>query len=198
MKIAHPKSTIAPPARWWPVREAARCLHGGGIVAYPTEAVYGLGCDPADADAVARLLTLKGRDPAKGLILIAADVAALEPWIEPLGKALRKRVTATWPGPVTWLVPARHTAPSWLRGAHDTLAVRATAHPVAAALCRAFGGAVVSTSANRAGRPPARSALQVHRRFGNGVDYVLPGRAGPASRPTEIRDAASGRVVRAG
>lgn len=179
------------------VRYAARVLAAGGVVAYPTEAVYGLGCDPRDFDAVARLLALKRRPARKGVILIAASLAQLEPWILPLDAAARARIGDGWPGPHTWLVPCRAQVPRWLRGAHDTLAVRVTAHPLAAALCRAFGGAIVSTSANRAGRPPARSALAVRARLGGEVDCVLNGALGGAARPTEIRDLATGALVRA-
>nr|MDQ2696242.1 Sua5/YciO/YrdC/YwlC family protein [Pseudomonadota bacterium] len=124
------------------LRQAARILRQGGVIAYPTEAVYGLGCDPRNRRAVQRLLEIKRRPPAKGLILIAADLAQLEPFIDPLPPDRRRLLDAAWPGPVTWLVPARR-APVWLRGNHPTLAVRVTAHPLAAALCRAFGGAVV-------------------------------------------------------
>ena len=172
-----------------------RVLRRGGIIAYPTEAVFGLGCDPGNATAVKRILHIKQRSPAKGFILIAATLTHLEPFIEPLDMLSRTRVAATWPGPVTWLLPARN-APAWLRGCHDTLAVRVTAHPLAATLCHAWGGPLVSTSANLSGRPPARSALQVHRRLGNLVDYIVPGATGGATQPTEIRDLQSGRVVR--
>ncbi|HXH04493.1 MAG TPA: Sua5/YciO/YrdC/YwlC family protein [Candidatus Competibacteraceae bacterium] len=179
------------------IKTAVRVVHAGGLIAYPTEAVYGLGCDPGDATAVARLLGLKRRPPGKGLILIAAELAQLEPFLLPLSSADRATVMATWPGPVTWLLPVRPEVPRWLRGDHDTLAVRVTAHPLAAALCRACGSALVSTSANRSGHPPARSALQVRLRLGKAVDYVLPGATGGAAKPTEIRDLRSGRVVRA-
>lgn len=177
---------------------AARTVRAGGVLAYPTEAVYGLGCDPLDADAVMRILELKQRPADKGLILIAADLQQLLPYIQPPSAALRRKLNATWPGPVTWLLPARSETPSWLRGNHDTLAVRVTAHPLTAALCRACGTALVSTSANRAGQPPARSALRVRRLFGEEVDLIVHGPLGGATRPSEIRDAHSGRVLRAG
>ncbi|HEY0719815.1 MAG TPA: Sua5/YciO/YrdC/YwlC family protein, partial [Gammaproteobacteria bacterium] len=145
----------------WQLREAVRVLHDGGLIAYPTEAVYGLGCDPLNADAVLRLLELKQRPWQKGLILIAAEQTQLEPYLLPLDSAMLARVAPTWPGPYTWLLPARDETPWWLRGEHDTLAVRVTAHPVAAALCRAFGGPIISTSANLAGKAPATSPLAV-------------------------------------
>lgn len=181
----------------WHLREAARALHGGGVIAYPTEAVYGLGCDPLNPQAVLRLLALKQRPVEKGVILIAADMAQLEPYLDELPPALRQKVAASWPGPVTWLLPVPPEVPTWLRGSHDSLAVRVTAHPLAAALCRAWGGAIVSTSANISRRPPARNPLTVQRVFGDSLDYILHGSLGGQARPTEIRDGRSDRVVRA-
>ncbi len=179
----------------WPLRQAVRCLRAGGLVAYPTETVYGLGCDPLDPEAVARLLALKGRPAAKGLILVAADLATLAPWLDLPASALAP-LTAPRAQPVSWVVPAAPWVPPWLTGGRDTLAVRLTSHPLARALSAAFGLPLVSTSANRSGRPPARSALQVQRRLGPGVDYLLHGRAGPHRRPSEIRDLLSGRRLR--
>ncbi len=180
------------------LRTAVRLLRAGGVIAYPTEAVFGLGCDPLNEAAVSRVLAIKGRPVTKGLILIAADFADLESFLEPLNSDQQARLNATWPGPVTWLLPARRTTPRWLRGRHDTLAVRVTAHPVAAALCAAWNGALVSTSANLSGHPPARSALAARRRLGQLVDWVVPGAVSGAARPSEIRDLRSGRVVRPG
>ena len=171
---------------------AARVLRRGGIVAYPTEGVWGLGCDPLNPYAVHRLFALKQRPMHKGLILIAHEFSALAPFLQPLTPALEKRVLPTWPGPVTWLLPCTEEAPYWLRGTHDTLAVRVTAHPAAAELCRAFGGAIVSTSANPAGRQPARSALQVRRYFNKSAIALLPGATGTQQGPTEIREGLTG------
>lgn len=175
---------------------ARRALADGGIVAYPTEGVFGLGCDPANEEALARLLTLKGRDAAKGLILIAHEQAALGPWLAPLDDDMRARVDPTWPGPVTWLLPAAPGVPAALRGEHDTLAVRVTDHPIAAALCRAWGGPVVSTSANRAGGDPARSADAVRALFDDDLDLVIEGEVGGRDRPTMIRDGRTGQTLR--
>ena len=182
--------------RRWPLRQAARVLHAGGLVAYPTEAVYGLGCDPWNAAAVMRLLDLKQRPADKGLILIGADYAHLEPLLQPLEADWRRRLARTWPGPVTWVIPAAPGVPPWLRGRHDTLAVRLTAHPVAAALCRAAGQAIVSTSANRAGHPPATTPLGVRKQLDGGIDILLGGPVDRSRRPTEIRDIRTGRVLR--
>lgn len=178
------------------IKRAARILRAGGVIAYPTEGVFGIGCLPDDFAAVSRVLAIKERDPALGLVLIATDIEQLEGWIELPGKwpDLRSRADR----PVTWVVPATGEAPYWIRGEHPGLAVRITAHPVARALCDAAESALVSTSANVHGRPPARNAFVLRRRFGALVDYVVPGACGPASGPSEIRDLATGKVLRSG
>ena len=186
------------------LREAARVVAGGGVIAYPTEAVFGLGCDPLDPDAVLRILAIKGRDMDKGLILIAADFGALLPYVEPLPTERMAEIRATWPGPNTWLLPARPETPTWLTGKHDTLAVRVTGHPVAAALCRAaarYGshigsGALVSTSANLSDLNPARTALDVRRQLRDAPDLLVAGRCGAHPKPSTIRDGRTGRVLR--
>ncbi|MGD9171686.1 MAG: L-threonylcarbamoyladenylate synthase [Candidatus Thiodiazotropha sp.] len=181
----------------WRLRLAARVINTGGIVAYPTEAVYGLGCHPLDPDAVSRLLRLKQRPVSKGLILIAERIESLYPYIGTLSDPNMQAVRDSWPGPSTWLIPANHNVPYWLTGKHTTLAVRVTDHPIAAALCRAAGTPLVSTSANISQHPPARSPLQVRLRCANGVDLILHGETGDLKRPTPIRDALSGRSFRA-
>lgn len=179
------------------VATARERLASGGIVAYPTEAVYGLGCDPANPAAVKRLLALKNRPWHKGLILIAAEPDDLAPWIAPMTPDISERVTPTWPGPVTWLLPASAECPALVRGKHDTVATRVTAHPLAAQLCRTWGGALVSTSANRGGGEPARDAAAVRALFGDGIDLVIEGEVGDLEQPTPIRDARTGATVRA-
>jgi L-threonylcarbamoyladenylate synthase len=182
----------------WSQRHARDTVWAGGVVAYPTEAVYGLGCDPLAVTAIERILTLKARDAGKGFILIASRMEQLLPFLAPLDKTLRHKLDASWPGPVTWVVPAAAAVPAWITGGRDTLAVRVTAHPQARALCELTGMALISTSANLSGHAPARSALQVRARLGDEVDYILPGQTGPRRRPTEIRDAQSGKILRAG
>jgi len=182
--------------RRWPLSQSARTIDAGGIIAYPTEGVYGLGCDPDNASAVLRLLRLKRRPLEMGLILIATDFEQLLPYIADPTSAQLQRIGTSWPGPVTWLLPTRATTPAWLTGAHDTLAVRITAHPIAAALCHACGGALVSTSANRHGQRPAHTALQVRQRFPQQLGVIVHGATIPSARPTEIRDASDGRIIR--
>ena len=179
------------------LRLAARLIREGGVVAYPTEAVYGLGCDPWNREATRRILAMKQRPESKGLILIAADFAQLAPFVESLEPARMAVILATWPGPHTWLLPACAETPAWLRGAHPTLAVRVTAHPLAAALCRLAGSALVSTSANRSQQRPARTALEVRLRLGERRDYyLLAGSCGGRAQCSSIRDGRSGRILR--
>jgi len=182
---------------WWSARTAARVANEGGIIAYPTEAVFGLGCNPLDAMAVLRLLLLKKRRINQGLILVASDKSQLDDYVDFPGGKVGKSIDASWPGPVTWLVPAKPWVPYWLTGDHDTLAVRVSDHPVVRALCDEFAGPLVSTSANIHGHPPARNALRVRRVLGKQIDYLVGGQTGTLAKPTEIRDALSGKIVRA-
>lgn len=181
----------------WQLRQAAQILRGGGVIAYPTETIYGLGCDPLNAEAVLDVLRLKQRPIDKGLILIGSRLEHLLPYFEPLDTRRMAAIKRTWPGPVTWLMPARPHVPDWLTGGRDTIAVRITSHPIAAALCTCFDGAIVSTSANPAGKPPARNPLQIRRYFGNTLDDILCNAHASRGSASEIRDGQSGRIVRA-
>lgn len=180
----------------WHLRNATRILRAGGVIAYPTEAVYGLGCDPRNSDAVAALLEIKQRPWQKGMILIAASFEQLQPYLAPLNSELQSKLSETWPGPVTWLLPAAPTAPWWITGEHNTIAVRVTDHPLVVELCNQFGSAIVSTSANLAGQPPAKSIHQIQKHFDNRLDYILHGSLGGRERPSEIRDGLTGKVIR--
>ena len=175
---------------------AARILAGGGVIAYPTEAVWGLGCLPGERAAVERLLAAKRRSWRKGLALIAADIDQLEPLVILPENGLRAEILAGWPGPVTWVLQARPGIPNWLSGGRDTLAVRVTDHPLARRLCARAASPLVSTSANRAGQPPLRRVLHVRREFRSEVDYILAGAVGGLSQPTSIRDGRTGAVLR--
>lgn len=173
---------------------AARVLAGGGVVAYPTEGVFGLGCDPANPAALQKLLAVKARDPRKGLILIAASLEQLGPWVAPLDPAQRAQLARSWPGPVTWVLPASPGAPAAVTGGRDTLAARVSAHPPVVELCRAFGGAIVSTSANLSGESPARHADQLGAL--SGLDACLDAAVGDLDGPTPIFDLRSGAQLR--
>ncbi|ORE85498.1 SUA5/YciO/YrdC-like protein [Oceanococcus atlanticus] len=186
---------MATPTGDWQTFRAARALRSGGLVAYPTEAVWGLGCDPANDQALARLLNLKQRPWQKGLILIAANWAQLAPWLK-VSEA-PEIAAAHWPGHATFLLPARDEVSTLLRGRHDTLAVRISAHPPVRALCESFGGAIVSTSANRHGRPTPTSIRQLRHQLGPGLDFVLNAPLGQGHGPSRIMDPYSGEVIRA-
>ena len=178
------------------LRHAARCLSQGGLIAYPTEAVYGLGCDPHNPIALSRLLALKQRRADKGLILIAANLSQLQPYINPLSPTLKAQLSTHWPGPYTWILPARLSVSPQLRGKHGGIAVRISAHAQSVALCRAFGGAIVSTSANKSGKPALRDAQAVRQQLGPGLDYILSGKTDKLANPSQIWDSFSGKRLR--
>ena len=176
------------------VSRAADVLLRGGVIAYPTEGVFGLGCLPADQQAVARVLDIKRRDASKGLILIAANADQFDGWIAlPDGAALPDPDPTH---PITWIVPPGPNVTPLLRGGHASIAVRITTNPTARALCLAVDSPLVSTSANLSGKPVARNKNVLQRQFGSVVDYVVPGDCGPASGPSEIRDFLSGNILR--
>jgi len=184
-------------ARSSDIAAAVQALRGGGVVAYPSEAVWGLGCDPFNQAAVERLLAIKQRPVDKGLILVAAKVEQLDDlanW-DALPATRRDAVLATWPGPNTWIVPATTRVPGWITGGHDGVALRVSSHPVVAALCLAFGP-LTSTSANPAGAQPARSRAQLDRRMLQQLAALVDGDTGDLANPTPIRDALSGHVLR--
>lgn len=179
----------------WQLRQACLALQEEGVIAYPTEAVFGVGCDPSSETAIIKLLAMKRRPLEKGLILIAADFNQLQDFIQPLSADILAKVTQSWPGPNTWLLAVRESVSPLLTGGRDTLAVRVTAHPLAAELSRQFGGPLVSSSANITGLKPAKNVHQVRWQLPE-LDYVLPGALGGASKPSTIRDAVTGEVLR--
>ncbi len=179
------------------LRHSANVVASGGIIAYPTEAVWGLGCDPDNPEAVMRLLRLKRRDWRKGLILVAASMAQFEPYLHTLSNTQRQQLESSWPGPTTWLIPHSGNAGKGICGAHSSVGLRVSAHPVVQALCNLSGGPLVSTSANPTGLRPARDRLAVRRYFGSAVDAYAPGCVGEARRPSEIRDLLTGDIIRA-
>ncbi len=194
MRACRSSSPLKPDHPWrFRSLHAATAVRRGGVVLYPTEGVWGLGCDPRDMQAIRHLLRLKGRRASKGLILLLADRAAARRWVDisrlELPETTSDRAT-------TWLVPARRQCPALLRGAHRTLAIRVTRHGPAQALCALSGGAVTSTSANRSGRPTPAGRWAVLRQWGPRVDAVLSAPLGGQSRPSRIFDTVSGQWIR--
>ncbi|MDH2916203.1 MAG: Sua5/YciO/YrdC/YwlC family protein [Gallionella sp.] len=176
-------------------RLLAAHLKRGGLIAYPTESCYGLGCDPGNRNAVQRILKLKQRPQRKGLILIASHYHQVARYLRPLTLIEQAKLQNDGAQAVTYLMPVREFAPRWLRGTHDTLAVRLTAHPFAKRLCRSAGSALVSTSANRSGQRPAKTYAECHRLFGKKV-WVLRGKVGERKQPSTIRAWSDDRIVR--
>ncbi|MFK8031681.1 MAG: L-threonylcarbamoyladenylate synthase [Gammaproteobacteria bacterium] len=176
---------------------AAKVLQAGGLVAYPTEAVYGLGCDPHNHDALRALLALKRRSPAMGLIVISHSIDTALNYIDSPSDELVQKLQDSWPGPNTWIVKAQNLN-ELVTGGRETVALRVSAHPVCQQLCAAFGDVLVSTSANVSGKPPATNLLQLRRQFPKGIDHIVGGALGNSSRPTQIMDASTGEVLRRG
>ncbi len=164
-------------------------------MAHAAEGVWGLACDPFDCQAVGRTLALKGRRPDKGFILIGADADCFAPELELLTVAERRMVEASWPGPVSWILPNRRF-PAWITGGQSaTIAVRVPGHPQARTLCALFGGPLVSTSANPSGHPPTTDALRVRRWFQSRIDYLVPGQTQGRRGPSQLRTLA-GELLR--
>lgn len=175
--------------------EIRQHLKLGGLIAYPTESCYGLGCDPRNYRAVRALQRLKQRPRHKGLIVIGHAFSQFRGLVARLSKTQLKQVEATWPGPHTWLLPVSKKTPRWLYGHNKTLAARVTAHPIADGLCHALGMALVSTSANRSGRKAAKTAKGCHRMFGSQV-MIVKGQIGREKKPSTIQALLDGKIVR--
>ncbi|SOB77303.1 L-threonylcarbamoyladenylate synthase [Marinobacter sp. LV10R510-11A] len=176
---------------------ACNAILKGGVIAYPTEAVWGLGCDPWNLQAVTRILELKNRPMEKGMILVAASVEQIRFLLDPLPEALQNEARRHWPGPVTCLLPdVNKQIPDWVRGSHNSIAVRVSEHPVVKALCAVAGMPLVSTSCNPAGQEPALNAQQVREYFKGQIDQIVPGALGGNQKPSRIIDIVSGKQLR--
>ena len=181
----------------WRAKLVAKQLREGAVIAYPTEGVWGLGCDPAQAEAVSRILSLKRRSWTQGLILVAGHIDQFGDLLDEITSAERQTLEDAWPAPVTYLVP-NSSAPEWIRGQHESVALRVSAHPVIVGICAEFRGPIVSTSANPAGKPPAKAPLRLRQYFPKGIDVVVPGHLGGRGAASEIRALRGGDVVRRG
>jgi L-threonylcarbamoyladenylate synthase len=178
------------------ISAALKALVAGGVIAYPTEAVYGLGCDPESTVALQRILDIKSREAHKGFILVAANQEQLTPFLAPIEPNWQAQLDAAWPGPVTFVLPAASTVSPLLSGQRDTLAVRVSAHPLVKELCTAYGRAIVSTSANVSGHPALSTGQNVERVFNGSIDVIIDGRVGQLLSPTQIIDARTGQRLR--
>lgn len=178
------------------IEEGAEVILQGGVVAYPTESCYGIGCDPDNIAAIKRILELKKRPRSKGLIIIADRFERLQKFLLPLPDANMNLLRNSWPGPHTWLCPCHSHTSKWLTGEHSTLAVRVTGHPIAARLSQRSAMAIVSTSANISSRPALRSAAAVKRCFGDEIDAIVDGAIGNLASPSTITNAVTGEKIR--
>ncbi|MDA3868668.1 MAG: L-threonylcarbamoyladenylate synthase [Gammaproteobacteria bacterium] len=154
------------------VSYAAHQIRRGGFIFYPTDTVYGLGCDPLNFAAINYLNQLKERESGKGFILLGHTLALFDNYIEPLSASEERNLLQT-ERPTSWVVPARDSLPEWLSNPEHTLAIRITRHPVVTELCRQLGHPLVSTSANPSGMKPALNALRAHKYFHDKVAALL-------------------------
>lgn len=176
---------------------ASKIMKDGGVIAYPTEAVWGLGCDPWNSEAVFNLLQIKQRPWEKGLILVASDLKQIAPLLNHLNKSQLAKLEMSWPGPFTWVLPDPDGwVPEWSRGEHGSVAVRLSAHPLVRELCERFGRPIISTSANLAGKEPARTKQALDRKVLVQLDYVVPGQTQKLAQPSVIRDVLTDEVYR--
>lgn len=180
--------------------QTLQALKSGDVIAYPTEGVFGVGCDPDSPEAIEKLLQLKQRPIEKGLILIAASYEQLLPYIDEsqLTEQQLEQVKATWPGPVTWVMPASNKVSKWVTGQFDTIAVRVTDHALVKQLCTAYGKPLTSTSANLTGQPSCMTTEEVEQQLGDQLVAILRGATGGRNKPSEIRDARTLKVLRQG
>ncbi len=178
------------------IQHAIDVVVSGGVIAYPTEAVYGIGCDPFNESAVARIADIKNRSLQKGLIVIASQWSQVAYLVKPLNSVVKARVFPTWPGAITWIFPAAATVPSWVSGKHDSIAIRISKHPIVKSLCDGLNAPIISTSANRSGQAPMRQLDQVKAIFSQEIDYYLGGELGGLNNPSQIRDAMTGAQIR--
>ena len=177
---------------------AVEAIRQGELIVYPTEAVWGIGCDPKNQRAMHNLLAAKNRPVKKGVILIASNLEQVADYID-LGKLPVGRldeIEATWPGPYTWLMPISEHAPEWITGGSELFAVRVTTHPTVIKLCNQFGGAIVSTSANITTEPTPETLDGVRAVFGAKVKVYVDDALGGNKQPSKIIHAITGEVLR--
>lgn len=180
---------------WVSLSEAAGIVTSGGVIAYPTEAVYGLGCDPLNQQAVMRLLAIKQRPVHKGLILLASHTDQLKTWVDATPEQWQQ-MDAKWPAAVTFLVTPTAKVPAWITGEHPKVAVRVSGHAGARAIAQQANTPIVSTSANLAGEDAYRLAGDVAKALGSLLDGVVQGDCNISDRPSTIIDLETQQIIR--
>lgn len=184
------------------IPQAVAIIDGGGVIAYPTEYCFGLGCDPRNQQAVERIFAIKQRSEEQGLILIAAEQSQVDEFADLTASPIQDEILESWPGPVTWVLAAQNNVPTWIRGRHTSIAMRITAHSLCARICLEFGHAIVSTSANRHAQTALLTAQDVEREMGKEVDLVVHAEIGSAGsldnskKASTIRDGITGKLLR--
>ena len=166
-------------------------LKDGEVVAYPTEGVWGIGCDPSNEEALKKLISLKKRSRGKGFILIGSELLHFKKYAEVEDN--KTKLMSKWPGPHTWIVPALEISPL-LSGGKKTIALRLSEHKETVNICNAFGGAIVSTSANKEGDKTPSSPEEIKKIF-PGIK-VMQGELGGLNKPSKIEDLVTGEVIR--
>ena len=167
-------------------------LQSGETIAYPTEGVWGLGCDPSNTDAIKKLLNLKGRSKNKGLILIGSQFEQFKNFA--YVEDFKEKLMSKWPGPHTWLVPAKENLSDYIKGENEKVALRLTNHISVCRLCDSFGGPIVSTSANKEGHPTLNNPKEILESFPE--VKCLKGDLGGLARPSTIQDVITDMVIR--
>ncbi len=176
------------------IRHAAHVIRDGGIIAYPTDTIYGLGCDPYNAQAVHNINLLKQRPLNKQFILLAGDIEQIKPLII-LDKKQQTKIMHT-SEPTSWIADASPQAPAWLTEQYNTLSIRISNHATVKKLCAALGHAIISTSANPSEKKPARNSLELHQYFHGRIDKILASQQKLSARPSKIIRLCDNRVIR--
>jgi len=179
------------------IKKAVNTVKLGGIIIYPTEAVFGIGCDPNNIDALKKVIDIKSRDSQKGLIIVASKFEQILDYIKPLPKDIEDRLKTNWPAQTTYIFPASDILSDYLIGGNNrTVAIRVSQNKYIKKLCDLLGHPLVSTSANISGMESITSYKQAKREFQNKVDYILPGKVDINLKPSKIVDIFTSRVLR--
>jgi L-threonylcarbamoyladenylate synthase len=178
------------------ILEAVKAINNGDVIVYPTESVYGLGCDPFNYLAVKKLLELKQRPVEKGLILIASHIQQILPMIKPISSSDLANALKTWPGHHTWVFPKSDLVPDWVSGSHQSIAVRVSKHPIVKKLCDQLNSCLISTSANLSNQEVLTSINELKNTFGDKISAYIDAPLGQESLPSQIRDAHTLKIYR--